>query len=59
MTVGLFTYSDFVPVNGVDTYGPRIREQQERFPALLRNGRPVPRQGAPDETEPTVIVNVP
>ena len=60
VTVGLFTYADFVPVNGVDTYGPRIREQQERFPAILRNGQPIPRQGGADEeTEPTVIVNVP
>jgi hypothetical protein len=61
VTVGLFTLSDFVPVNGIDTYGPRIRETQEHFPRLLQNRKPVPgtNTGTDDGMEPTVIVNVP
>lgn len=41
--VGLFTQHDFVRKGnekaGIDTYGPRIQEVQDRFPHNLANGR--------------------
>lgn len=61
VTVGLFTLSDFVPINGIDTYGPRIRAMQEFFPLLEQNNKTVPgdNTGRDDGLEPSVIVNVP
>lgn len=61
VTVGLFTQYDFVPVNGVDSYGPRIRELQETFPHTRRNGKLLrnPELTTEDQLEPTIIVRVP
>lgn len=61
VTAGLFTQGDFVPVNGVDTYGPRIHKLQETFPYALRNGKTItnPEAAATDGIEPSIIVNVP
>ena len=58
VSVGLYSYADFTPVNGIDAYGPRILEQQQRFPVILRNGQPIPKHGSPGEEEPTILVNV-
>jgi hypothetical protein len=61
VTAGLFTLADFVPVNGVDTYGPAIRSLQKTFPFALRNGRTIPNPEVQNEEklEPTIVVNVP
>ncbi len=60
--VGLFDPAvDYVMENGVEVPGPRIRELQDRFPQVLRNGKPIenPNAGTPDGTEPTVVIRVP
>ncbi|MEM1109047.1 MAG: hypothetical protein AAGH99_10200 [Planctomycetota bacterium] len=61
VTAGLFTLRDFVPVNGVDTYGPAIRQMQQRFPHTRRNGELIPAKQPTAEApyEPTVVVRVP
>ncbi|MEM8737444.1 MAG: hypothetical protein AAGG38_03060 [Planctomycetota bacterium] len=62
VSAGLFTQADFVSVNGVDRYGPAIRELQLVFAHSLRNGEKVPVPTPPDAEsvfEPTVIVRVP
>lgn len=61
VTTGLFTRADFVAVDGVDTYGPRIRERQEEFPHALRNGQTIRNPEVPtdDQLEPSIIVRVP
>jgi hypothetical protein len=61
VTTGLYTLRDFVPVNGVDQYGPAIRERQAIFPLALRNGEKMPSPDVPgdEKFEPTIIVNVP
>ena len=61
VTSGLFTFADFVPVNGVDTYGPEIRALQEVFPHALRNGKTIenPEVQTEDQLEPSIIVRVP
>ena len=61
VTTGLYTLKDFVSVNGIDQYGPAIRERQEQFPYALRNGQSItnPEIVGEDKREPTVIVNVP
>lgn len=61
VTTGLFTFADFVPVDGVDTYGPRIRERQQEFPHALRNGKTIrnPEVQTDDQLEPSIIVRVP
>lgn len=61
VTAGLFTQYDFIPVNGVDSYGPRIRELQEIFPHTRRNGELLrnPELTTEDQLEPTIVVRVP
>ncbi len=62
VTVGLFTLrGDFIFVDNVEQYGPRIRQVQEIFPYALRNGEHVinPEVAGEDKREPTVIINVP
>ncbi len=61
VTAGLFTQMDFVPVDGVDSYGPAIRQMQERFPHTQRNGEFLIGEDltTTDQREPTVIVRVP
>ena len=39
VTLGLFTYDDFVRENSVERYGPKIIELQEEYPHNLANGR--------------------
>lgn len=61
VTAGLFTQMDFVPVDGVDSYGPAIRQMQEVFPHTRRNGEFIIGEdlASEDQREPTVIVRVP
>lgn len=62
VSVGLFDPAiDYVMVNNVETPGPRIRELQERFPRLQRNGKPFisDNAGTEDGIEPTVVIQVP
>ncbi|MEM9420205.1 MAG: hypothetical protein AAGA25_14295 [Planctomycetota bacterium] len=61
VTAGLFTQMDFVPVDGVDRYGPDIRQMQEVFPHTQRNGEYLIGQdiATEDKREPTVVVRVP
>jgi len=61
VTAGLFTQTDFVPVNGVDSYGPAIRQTQELFPHTQRNGEFLIGDDLTTDTkrEPTVVVRVP
>lgn len=61
ITAGLFTQMDFVPVEGVDRYGPPIRQMQEIFPDTRRNGEFLIGEDLASENqrEPTVIVRVP
>ncbi len=39
ITIGLFTYDDFVKVGNTEAYGPRIKKLQEEYPYNLGNGR--------------------
>ena len=60
--MGLFDPSvDYVMEGGVEVPGPRIRELRERFPQILRNGKPIqnPKAGTPDGTERSVVIRVP
>jgi len=60
--VGLFDPAvDYVMDSGIEVPGPRIRELQERFPRILRNGEPImnPKAGTEDGTERTVVIKVP
>ncbi|MBB6428725.1 hypothetical protein [Algisphaera agarilytica] len=61
VTAGLFTQMDFVPVDGVDSYGPEIRQMQEIFPHTQRNGEYLIGEdlASEDKREPTVVVRVP
>ncbi|MEO1236646.1 MAG: hypothetical protein AAFX76_07640 [Planctomycetota bacterium] len=62
VTAGLFTEADFVPVNGVDSYGPRIRELQGVFPYSKKNDKFIATSRGKDgeyEFQKTVIVRVP
>lgn len=61
VTAGLFTQVDFVPVNGVDSYGPAIRQMQDVFPFTTRNGEDLIGEDltTADQREPTVVVRVP
>lgn len=61
VTTGLFTRGDFVAVEGVDAYGPTIRERQEVFPHVLKNGKTMRNSEVQtdDQLEPSIIVRVP
>ena len=61
VTAGLFTQMDFVPVNGVDSYGPAIRQMQEVFPFATRNGEVLIGEDltTEDQREPSGGVRVP
>lgn len=61
VTAGLFTQTDFVPVDGVDSYGPAIRQMQQLFPDTQRNGEYLIGEDLSTDTqrEPTVVVRVP
>jgi len=61
VTAGLFTYNDFETIEGLDHYGPRIKQMQALFPHTLKNGKTIPGGQAADGSglEATVIVRVP
>lgn len=61
VTAGLFTQMDFVPVDGVDSYGSAIRQMQDLFPHTSRNGEFLIGEDltTADQREPTVVVRVP
>lgn len=58
VTVGLFTNSDFVMVQGRQSYGPRIKEVQQTFPHHFANGleQLITRPGQPTRKQETLVV---
>ncbi|MCC6681547.1 MAG: hypothetical protein IT445_11655 [Phycisphaeraceae bacterium] len=56
--IGLFTYDDFIIVNNVSHYGPRIKDLQARYPFNLIDAPPGT-EPQPQETSQPSTVSIP